>query len=329
MHGGAPGSGAPRGNKNALRHGLYTREALTQRRKLRELMRQSREVIAKIREHGVGEAALVDLACKAVRCLIANCLFLARCAGSGLSSRSACSNPKYARSRANPALSRGVSFIRCRRQAHGPRRRRGSPAPPLARKTGRGRAGGPIRQPHRPARPGDRAPQSALVRTQYRPGPHRGPTPRAASGRALDGRYPRRHGRGHRGGFRSEIHAAMVVLRRGGGRKAYGPAAAQYVGHQCQALGALHHHRRRQMGRDQHLGRPALSAPSADRGEEVLALRRERRAPSPLRCRAAATADRGHPDCRYERLQFLGGVCRPCSAPPARPSSTTRRPRPN
>ena len=49
MHGGAPGSGAPHGNKNALRHGLYTREALAQRRKLRELMRQSREVIAKIR----------------------------------------------------------------------------------------------------------------------------------------------------------------------------------------------------------------------------------------------------------------------------------------
>ena len=44
------------------------------------------------------------------------------------------------------------------------------------------------------------------------------------------------------------------------------------------------------------LGRPALSAPPADRGEEVLALRRERRAPSPLRRRAAATADRGRPD---------------------------------
>jgi hypothetical protein len=27
MHGGAPGSGAPRGNKNALKHGRYTREA--------------------------------------------------------------------------------------------------------------------------------------------------------------------------------------------------------------------------------------------------------------------------------------------------------------
>ena len=27
MHGGAPGSGAPPGNKNALKHGQYTRDA--------------------------------------------------------------------------------------------------------------------------------------------------------------------------------------------------------------------------------------------------------------------------------------------------------------
>jgi len=32
MHGGAPGSGAPRGNKNALKHGLCTRHAIAQRR---------------------------------------------------------------------------------------------------------------------------------------------------------------------------------------------------------------------------------------------------------------------------------------------------------
>jgi uncharacterized protein YjcR len=45
MHGGAPGSGAPRGNKNALKHGLYTREALEERRRVRELVRQSRNLI--------------------------------------------------------------------------------------------------------------------------------------------------------------------------------------------------------------------------------------------------------------------------------------------
>jgi uncharacterized protein YjcR len=44
MHGGAPGSGAPRGNKNALKHGLYTREAIAQRRQLAQLMKQSRKL---------------------------------------------------------------------------------------------------------------------------------------------------------------------------------------------------------------------------------------------------------------------------------------------
>jgi hypothetical protein len=48
MHGGAPGSGAPRGNKNALKHGLHTREAIKERRQLRALMRQSRMLIQKI-----------------------------------------------------------------------------------------------------------------------------------------------------------------------------------------------------------------------------------------------------------------------------------------
>ena len=48
MHGGAPGSGAPRGNKNALKHGLYTRGAIEERRQLRALMRQSRMLIQDI-----------------------------------------------------------------------------------------------------------------------------------------------------------------------------------------------------------------------------------------------------------------------------------------
>jgi len=47
MHGGAPGSGAPQGNKNAVKHGLYTREAIAQRRQLRELIRQSRNLLLK------------------------------------------------------------------------------------------------------------------------------------------------------------------------------------------------------------------------------------------------------------------------------------------
>ena len=59
--------------------------------------------------------------------------------------------------------------------------------------------------------------------------------------------------------------------------------------------GAVDHHRRRQMGRDDHSGRSALPAPAAHGREEVLALRRERRDPSPVRRRAATAKDRGGP----------------------------------
>jgi glucans biosynthesis protein len=45
MHGGAAGSGAPRDNKNAQTCGLYT---ISQRRKLNELVRESRKLILKI-----------------------------------------------------------------------------------------------------------------------------------------------------------------------------------------------------------------------------------------------------------------------------------------
>ena len=48
MHGGAPGSGAPLGNKNALKHGFFAREAIAERRQLRELLRQSRDLLLKI-----------------------------------------------------------------------------------------------------------------------------------------------------------------------------------------------------------------------------------------------------------------------------------------
>ena len=38
-HGGAPGSGAPKGNKNRLVHGRYTREAIEERQNTRALIR--------------------------------------------------------------------------------------------------------------------------------------------------------------------------------------------------------------------------------------------------------------------------------------------------
>jgi uncharacterized protein YjcR len=45
MHGGAPGSGAPRGNQNAFKHGLYTKAAIEERHRVRQLIRQSKELL--------------------------------------------------------------------------------------------------------------------------------------------------------------------------------------------------------------------------------------------------------------------------------------------
>lgn len=50
MHGGAPGSGAPPGNHNALKHGRYTRQAIADRKALRELIRQSIETLERFEE---------------------------------------------------------------------------------------------------------------------------------------------------------------------------------------------------------------------------------------------------------------------------------------
>ena len=48
MHGGAPDSGAPRGNQNALKHGRYSAKAIARRRYLRDLIRDSRQIAEKV-----------------------------------------------------------------------------------------------------------------------------------------------------------------------------------------------------------------------------------------------------------------------------------------
>ena len=45
MHGGAHGSGAPLGNRNALKMGLHTAEAKDWRQRIRDLIRESKELI--------------------------------------------------------------------------------------------------------------------------------------------------------------------------------------------------------------------------------------------------------------------------------------------
>jgi hypothetical protein len=48
MHGGAPGSGAPRGNQNALKHGRYTKAAIRERRAVRALISRSLKLLQDI-----------------------------------------------------------------------------------------------------------------------------------------------------------------------------------------------------------------------------------------------------------------------------------------
>ncbi|WP_334062888.1 HGGxSTG domain-containing protein [Limimaricola cinnabarinus] len=48
MHGGAADSGAPEGNRNALKHGQYTAEARALNAHVRDLLRQGREAIEEI-----------------------------------------------------------------------------------------------------------------------------------------------------------------------------------------------------------------------------------------------------------------------------------------
>lgn len=52
MHGGAKGSGAPKGNQNALKHGLYTREAMAEGKALTKLMREMRQTLREVSDEG-------------------------------------------------------------------------------------------------------------------------------------------------------------------------------------------------------------------------------------------------------------------------------------
>ena len=48
MHRGAAGSGAPKGNHNALKHGLFTRQMLEERAELMQLMREANATLNEI-----------------------------------------------------------------------------------------------------------------------------------------------------------------------------------------------------------------------------------------------------------------------------------------
>jgi uncharacterized protein YjcR len=52
MHGGAKGSGAPKGNRNALKHGTYTQEALQRRALLRDQIREAQNLLKRLWDGG-------------------------------------------------------------------------------------------------------------------------------------------------------------------------------------------------------------------------------------------------------------------------------------
>lgn len=45
MHGGTQGSGAPKANRNARKHGLFTGDAIDERRGIRDLLGEARELM--------------------------------------------------------------------------------------------------------------------------------------------------------------------------------------------------------------------------------------------------------------------------------------------
>jgi uncharacterized protein YjcR len=48
MHGGASGSGAPRGNHNARKHGRYSREGMAERQQTKDLIKNFRQLLNQI-----------------------------------------------------------------------------------------------------------------------------------------------------------------------------------------------------------------------------------------------------------------------------------------
>jgi len=49
MHGGAPQSGAPRGNRNARKHGLFTGHAIAGRKQIQALLGEARKLLREMK----------------------------------------------------------------------------------------------------------------------------------------------------------------------------------------------------------------------------------------------------------------------------------------
>jgi len=49
MHGGAQGSGAPKANQNACKHGLFTGDAIAERRQIQALLCEARKLLEEMK----------------------------------------------------------------------------------------------------------------------------------------------------------------------------------------------------------------------------------------------------------------------------------------
>jgi hypothetical protein len=49
MHGGVQGSGAPKANQNARKHGLFTGDAIAERRQIRALLGEARKLLEEMK----------------------------------------------------------------------------------------------------------------------------------------------------------------------------------------------------------------------------------------------------------------------------------------
>jgi hypothetical protein len=49
MHGGAKGSGAPMANRNAWKHGLFTGDAIVERRQIQALLGEARRLLEEMK----------------------------------------------------------------------------------------------------------------------------------------------------------------------------------------------------------------------------------------------------------------------------------------
>ena len=49
LHGGAPGSGAPRANRNACKHGRFTVDAIAERRRIEALLEEARKLLEEMK----------------------------------------------------------------------------------------------------------------------------------------------------------------------------------------------------------------------------------------------------------------------------------------